>query len=567
MNKIAGVLKSPLLIITCLLSSASSYATEWIVSPTGNDHSGNGSLAQPFRTITHVLDPAANIVRPHDIVSLRGSEGNNVYNEVDVRLRMPLTIRSYPGEWAHIACPLTVQDSVCIQIDPEASGSHLSQLEISGGFYYGIFLQTNWDSRDAKQALGASDVTIEDVKIHDTGRDAIKITPKCNNISIRRSEIWNSGAGYPSNTSLDDKNAEGIDNVNGSGMLVEDSYIHDIATTGVYFKGGAADVTVQRNRIENVGMAGILVGFDTSPDFFDTTLNPNYYESIRGIVRNNIVRNANYAGIGLYAAQNAVVANNTIINTANLGHAGLYFGVTLQDYEPQARRPANVNPIIRNNLVIQNGGDCVRVRWANELEGLSGLDGSSGTDYNWFYNTKGDCNFADNRPNSPLSEGGSFAGWQAFSKADSHSRVAAISVLDDGRLPANSPAIDQGQTLVQVRDDIEQQPHIAAYDIGADEVFAQPNAQYIVQTGRLSLAAVSAGDVLYKVELQNVGNYRFQIADATVLPANTTAAAYYDSVTQLVRIPRLYALGSYFDIVLRNNSKWIFQPVTVGRSN
>ena len=64
---------------------------------------------------------------------------------------------------------------------------------------------------------------------------------------------------------------------------------------------------VQRNRIENVGIAGVLVGFDTSPEYFDTVRNPQYYEAIRGIVRNNVIRNANYAGIGLYAAQDSVV--------------------------------------------------------------------------------------------------------------------------------------------------------------------------------------------------------------------------------------------------------------------
>lgn len=549
------------LTLAWLIISTASHAAEWIVSPTGNDTTGNGSIAQPFRTLAHVLNPEANIVQPNDIISLRGLEGNNVYNEVDVRLRMPLTLRSYPGEWAHIACPLKVEDSVCVQIDPAASGSHLSQLEISGGFYYGIFLQTYWDSGSGKQESGTSDVTIEDVKVHDTGRDAIKITPKCNNISIRRSEIWNSGAGYPPNTPLDDKNAEGIDNVNGSGMLVEDSYIHDIATTGLYFKGGAADVTIQRNRIENVGLAGILVGFDTSPEFFDTAINPNYYESIRGIVRNNIVRNANYAGIGLYAAKNAVVVNNTIINTANLGHAALYFGVTLQDYEPQALRPANVNPLIRNNLIIQNGGDCLRVRWADELGGLSGLDGAPGTDYNWFHNTQGECNFADNRPASPLGEGGNFAQWQAFSSSDTHSKSGAISVLSDGHLPTDSPAVDQGQTLAQVGDDVDQQSRVIPYDIGADEFYTPLNAQYAVQTGRLSLAAVAVADSLFKVELHNTGNYRFQILDAVLLQTKPGTVASYDLSTQLLHIPRIYALGNFYDIVLRNNGKWIFAPV------
>jgi hypothetical protein len=268
---------------------------------------------------------------------------------------------------------------------------------------------------------------------------------------------------------LDDKNAEGIDNVNGSRMRVRDTHIHDIATTGLYFKGGAADAIIERNTIERTGVGGIMFGFDTSPEFFDTAINPGYYEAVRGIVRNNLVRDTGYAGIGLYATQDAVVANNTILYTAQLGHAAIYFGVTLQDFEPQAGRPANVNPTIRNNLIIQNGGDCMRVRWANELGGLSGLSGNPGTDYNWFHNTVGECNFADNRPGSPLDEGGSLSAWRAFESADANSQNGAISVTADGHLPVDSPAGDQGQTLANVADDIDGELRSAPFDIGSDE--------------------------------------------------------------------------------------------------
>lgn len=445
------------------------HGAEWFVSTAGSDANGNGSLVLPFRTLSHVLDPANDIVSAGDTVTLRGLPGANVYNEVEVRLRVPLTLRSRAGEWAHIACPLDVPDTVCVQIDPEASGSRLSRLEISGGWYYGVFLQTDWESQGNPSGTGAPNVIVEDCKIHHTGRDAIKITPKCDDVTIRRTEIWNSGAGYPPGTPLDDKNAEGIDNVNGARMIVQDSYIHDTATTGVYFKGGAADVVIERNRIENAGVAGILVGFDTSPEFFDTTLNPGYYEAIRGIVRNNCVRGANYAGIGMYAAQNAIVANNTIVDTANLGHAALYFGVTFQDYDPQAGRPASVGTQLRNNLVVQNGGRCVAIRHSDELGGLSGLAGNPGSDWNGFRDTTGVCEFADARPGSPIDGGGTLAQWRAAVNADTNSLAAAFAVDANCRLPAGSPAIDRGEALASVVDDIDRDARAGAYDIGADE--------------------------------------------------------------------------------------------------
>src|SRR5688572_3226060 len=128
------------------------------------------------------------------------------------------------------------------------------------------------------------------------------MAPKGNRVTIRRCEIFNSGRLYPPGTPFDNKNAEGIDNVSSDFTLVQDCYVHDIATTGVYFKGGATDCIVERTRVERCGQAGILLGFDTSPEFFDTDANPRYFESIRCIARNCIVEDTNYAGIGLYAA-------------------------------------------------------------------------------------------------------------------------------------------------------------------------------------------------------------------------------------------------------------------------
>jgi hypothetical protein len=455
-----------LLIALAVCAASVARGAEHFVATNGSDTNGDGSFGNPYRTLTHVLEPANDIVAAGDTVTLRGLPGANVYNEIEVRLRVPLTLRSRAGEWAHIACPLNVPDTVCVQIDPDASGSRLSRLEISGGWYYGVFLQTDWDSGGNPTGTGASNIVIEDSKIHDTGRDAIKITPKCNDVTIRRTEIWNSGAGYPPGTPPDDKNAEGIDNVNGSRMTVADSHIHDTATTGVYFKGGAADVVIERNRIENTGAAGILVGFDTSPEFFDTTVNPGWYEAVRGIVRNNCVRGTRYAGIGLYASQNALVANNTIVNAASAAHAALYFGVTLQDYDPAAGRPPNTGARIRNNLVVQNGGRCVAIRYANELGGLSGLTGNTGTDYNAFPAT---CTFIDSRPGSTIAGGGPLAAWRTAQNADAHSIAAALAVDANCRLPQTSAAVDQGETLAEVVDDIERDARVAPYDIGADE--------------------------------------------------------------------------------------------------
>ena len=445
-----------------MLFSLSAEARDWYVAPDGDNALGDGSAAKPFRTATHVLDTSLDMTTAGDTIILR----QGIYHECDVRLRKRLTLRSETGEHAHIHCDMTVKDSVVVQIDPEASGSRVADLELSGGMYYGIQLQTAWYRGEGQHESGASNIMLENLKVHDTGRDAIKITPKCDYVTIKKSEIWNTGAADPPGTSLEQRNAEGIDNVGGSHMLVEDNHIHDTATTGLYFKGGASHVVIQRNRIENTGMAGILVGFDTSEEYFDLQVNPQYYESVRAIVRNNIVRHTGYAGIGLYAARDAQILNNTITDAARLGHAAIYFGIPFQDWDPKAGRPPSVNPTIRNNLIVQDGGACVEIRWSRELGGLSALSGVPGTDYNGYQNRRGTCRFVDMRPQSAL-RNGDLEDWQENEHVDSHSLSADFRLDAKARPGLASPAMGKGISIDQIKHDIDKRPRSGRNDLGA----------------------------------------------------------------------------------------------------
>lgn len=465
-------LRSVVLCLPALLASGTLHAAEWFVSPSGNDSTGTGSQANPFRTVKRVLSTTNGVVTQGDTVTLRGPAGNNTYDECDVRLRVRLTLRSFAGERARIHCDITTNNSATIQIDPGASGSVLRDLEITGGRYYGVFLQTGWYQGGGEHLTGARDVLIEDLLIHSTGRDGIKVTPKSDRLTVRRTEIHSTGMIYPPGTPLDNRNADGIDNVQGSGMRVEDSYLHNISTTGLYFKGGAQDVVIERNVIDGAGMAGILVGFDTSVEFFDRTANPGWYESIRGTVRNNLVRNTQYAGIGLYASQDALVAHNTLVNTAQAGHAALYYGVVFQDWDPIAGRPPNLRPRVLNNLVIQNAGKCMDIRYSNELGGLSGLSGATGSDYNAFRAANGNCRFTDQRPGSPVGSNGTLAQWRSHTGGDGNSLQGNYSVEASGHLPPGSPLIDAGTPLPEVTDDIDREPRDSRPDIGADELAA-----------------------------------------------------------------------------------------------
>lgn len=442
------------------LSEPAVYTMEgaiW-VSSVGDDLSGSGSEAHPYRTIGKALSQCAG----GETIVLK----SGVYAEA-VRIRRPnVTLRSAPGHWAIVQVTTDDEESgVAVTLDVDSSGSKIQSLEIIGGYYYGIKFETRWDW-GTEDRSGASDIVIEDCVIHDTGRDAVKITPQCDRITIRRCEIYASGVGIGNQGN---PNAEGIDNVNGDRMKVQECYLHDISTTGIYFKGGAQECVVERNVVENCGGSGILIGFDTSPEYFDLTVNPEYYESMSGIVRNNIVANTAYAGIGLYAAKDAQVYHNTIARTAREGMSPITFGITFQDWEPEAGRPPSIRPTLINNLVYQESDQrpIIVIRYSDELGGLSALEGSLEIDGNCYY-TAGEIWFQDRRPEHYL-EHASFEDWKEHIDGESYSFCSDPLLTERYRLLSGSPCIDLGISLDLVRYDVDSQPRQNPFDIGACE--------------------------------------------------------------------------------------------------
>lgn len=450
--------------------SAAAVAADHHVATNGDDAEGSGTAAAPWRTIGRALSAA----EAGDVIVLHGG----VYREA-VRIREPdITLMSAANEWAVIECGFGTPEraEVGVHFDVDASGGALRRLEIVGG-YYAVKLESRWDWGGANRD-GASDILIEDCRIHDSGRDCIKMAPRCDRVTIRRCEIYNSGMIYPPGTPFDRKNAEGIDNVNSDQTLVQDCYIHDIATTGVYFKGGATDCIVERTRVERCGHGGVLLGFDTSPEFFDLVENPGYYESIDCVVRNCIIVDTGYEGIGFFAARGALAANNTVVNTARVGHSPVYFGLTFQDWVEEAGRPASVEVEFVNNLVVQaepNAAPLVFIRYSEELGGFAALAGMPGMRNNLYFSAAASPRFSDARPTSALRDA-DFTAWQAHIGGDRDSFVADPRLGSGARLTAESPAIGRGALLASITDDFDGEPRTVAIDIGADQFDAEAPA-------------------------------------------------------------------------------------------
>jgi hypothetical protein len=382
------------------------------VSLTGDDATGDGSLARPYRTLHH----AVQVVQTNETIVVR--EGTYVEPD-EIRLRVSgVTIRSYPGEWALIDRRGETGESSGIYFYVGADDGVLTCVEVIGGFYV-VSTETKWDWGDPNDRAGTSRIRIEHTRLHGSRYDAVKIKPNSDDIVIRHNEIFDSGTGLP----FGDCNAEGIDNVNGDRTLVAYNHIHDICSTGVYLKGGATDGVVESNLIEHTGFAGILLGFDTSPEYFDLTVNPEYYENIRGIARFNLIRDTGGAGVGFYASKDALAYNNTILDTGKRYHSPLYFGLSYQDWAPEAGRPPNLNPAIFRNIVRQSDAVTVDppildIRYSPDLGGMSALTGNPAMSAQCYFRQVGASVFKDQRTAGGEAWTGDLAAWQTHISGD-----------------------------------------------------------------------------------------------------------------------------------------------------
>ncbi|MEF3698823.1 right-handed parallel beta-helix repeat-containing protein [Desulfolutivibrio sp.] len=411
------------------------------VALSGSDAAGDGSAAKPYRTLFR----AAETAQPGDTIVVR----QGTYAEPqEIRIRVAnVAIRSFPGEWAVVDRRSETGQGSGIYFYVGADGGSLECIEVAGGFY-AVSTETKWDWGDPDDRAGASRLRIANTKLHGSQRDVVKIKPNCDDISIEHNEIYDSGIGL----SPDDCNAEGVDNVNGDRNRVAYNHIHDICSNGVYHKGGATDGVVEYNLIEDTGGAGILLGFDTSPEYFDLTVNPDYYENIRGVARYNLVRNTGGSGIGFYASREAAAHNNTIINAAKSYHGPIYFGVTFQDWDPEAGRPANRNPASYRNIVSQSATlaqPLVSIRYASELGGLSALSGTLNTHHICYWQAGHAAIFADGRTDFT----GTFTQWRTHIGGEAGS-LLTDPLLDADGLPHNPRCTGLGHAAMPPGSDV-----------------------------------------------------------------------------------------------------------------
>ena len=370
----------------------------------------DGSVEKPFATINSALEQA----RPHDEIIIAAG----TYHE-NLRIRRPhITLRADSLHQAKIISPNDDRSVFfALRIDAGAHHTRIIGLDIFGGYYYTVSLESTW-SQSNLDRTGVSKVLLSQNRLHGSGRDVVKLKPMVQHVVLERNEIFHSGQ-------RDSSNAEGLDNVNAHHMTVQDNYIHSIATTGVYAKGGARQSVIQRNLIRDVGFAGILVGFDTSPDFFDREANPEMYEALETKVDNNIIDGTGASGIGVYAAKDTLIRHNTVLNSAQKFHAALFFGNVLQGRRDDGKRPPAKNVKAFGNVFHTKGNNpVVSIRYMRDRQvgPLSGLNGMPVMADNVYATSSGRVRFADGRPDSRLFQSSGLQRWQQHIGSDEGSQ-------------------------------------------------------------------------------------------------------------------------------------------------
>ncbi|MBK9797853.1 MAG: right-handed parallel beta-helix repeat-containing protein [Holophagaceae bacterium] len=449
--------KSPALSVTTSAPPPPGSGHTYYVDPSGDD-ANDGSAAHPFRTLQHAADVVTQ-------VAVAGGLTVKVGNITSARVSGPETVivraGSYAGFQLNWDTPVAGSASAPITFQADPGAVITSR---NGKTADGIDLEP-----------GSAYVTISGFTIINGGtisRAGIRV---CNSdhVSLLDNVSGNHGTW-------------GIFTSHADNLLIQGNETYgSVLQHGIYVSNACVNPTVRANRSHDNAGCGLHFNGDSSQD--DATfVNWNTGLITGALVENNTLFNNGTAGgsaINMDGVQNATVRNNLLYNN----HAS---GIAMFRIDG-AQGPKN-NAIYHNTIDMAANG-----RWAIRLDQLAGTvtlrnnilyhrnSGRGGIDFTAAADvalTDSDYNlFGGGGPAVTPDDatGLTLAQWQAQGK-DAHSLTGTLPALfingsgasgADYHLAPGSPAIDKGQTLPSVTQDLEgkARPAGTASDIGVYE--------------------------------------------------------------------------------------------------
>ena len=418
----------------------SACAETWHVSSAaGGD--GDGTSGAPFKKVASAVETAG----PGDTIVV--GKGRYVVTSALTISKPGLKVIGVSGEM-----PVFVADEKVNTIfNVIASDVVLQELVIRGGFY-GVKIDVD-DDRPAR------DVVIRNCTIGGTAADCIK-SFNADKLRIENCQIGPSGWKQTDN-------AEGIDVVGSLGVTIRGCVIQDIATNGMYLKGGTRDGLIERCLVQRAGNGGILLGQDTDEDLMR---NHVVNEAINCVARNNIIIDTKTAGMGSYSGKNVSFLNNTLVNVARESQAGIWIVANSRDIPAEG-------VVLRNNIV-SVGGD-------RPLMFIKDAAGMPDSDHNIFHITAGAGRFVrEISADESLNKQWTFAQWQKTSGKDTHSRLGDPQLDGQKFRPlAGSPAIGSGASVGVADDYFGHKRNGSTPDVGALNAAAstEPTSEVMVK--------------------------------------------------------------------------------------
>ncbi len=378
------------------------------VATTGNDTTGDGSVAAPYRTIARAtgLATPGTAVRAHAGTYSGGTYLSNLAGTAAA----PIWIGGAPGE----ARPV---------ISGGGEGLHLTRarylvlhdLEVTGATSNGINCD---DGGDYNNEEATRHVVFRGLRIHHVGtggnQDALKLSG-VNDYFVLDCEIADGSSG-----------GSGIDHVGCHRGLIARNRFTRAGTNAVQSKGGSSAIEIRANWFEECGARTLNIGGSTGYEFFRPSLAAppaiNYEARDIRVVANVFI--GSDAPLAFVGAVDCVAVNNTIVSPHNWVVRILQETVSSSSYTFAACG----NNTVANNIVHYDRGDLST--FVNV--GSNTAPASFSFARNLWYNT---ANPAQSTPSLPVAETGGLYG------ADP---LFASAPLADYRLRAGSPVLAAG---------------------------------------------------------------------------------------------------------------------------
>ena len=284
-----------------------------VVSKSGNDLYGDGSLNKPYATIQHAINMAS---KGDSILVREGTYFESIVFTKSGTFDHFITLTNYPGENPILDGSLA-QTEAMISLNGQ-SYIHIEGFKIchlKGDWAYG-FLLNHEESHVIIRHNELYDIKTSNVKDANNGANAIICFGASSKKSIQH-------------------------------ILIENNYIHDCETgwsEAVSITGNCEYINVIHNRIEKTGNIGI----DFSGNY-GYCPNKRLDQARLSIVKDNTIsycNSPNATSYGLYidGGRDIIVENNTIFNSQG--------GIEIAAEERSIYPTTNI--LVRNNLIYHN---------------------------------------------------------------------------------------------------------------------------------------------------------------------------------------------------------------------